>query len=668
VLDKGDIVDGYRIDAVVGEGPVAVVYAATHLALQRRVALKLFRRDVGTAPRTAHTTQRRWSAIDHPHLLRVLETRVTEGRWVNAATSYLVMPLVEGPNLKQLIAAGGPGVDRTMRILRQIAGALDAVHAASAVHGVVKPQNVLVARGDQAYLSDLGILPYYEAVESDVPRIVDYLSPEQIRGLRPRPASDVYALAAVLYECLTGIVPFPRGSATEVLSAHLEELPPAVSERRPDLPLALDEIVASGMAKDPDRRPGGAGKFVRMAEAALAGRVPRRVDTRRTGRLRRRRREAASASLPSRLRHAARSGVVPASAFERAAHLPLPARPPPVPALRASVEHSRRRPEAYSDGAPMSRGAGAPLKWTAVALAALGGLAVTVKWLLGLVLEPSAAAPESTSDVVECTVFAPPSAAPGETILVQVFVHLSEDGDDARAIALEMDTTARRRAFRTLSSLVERGSRFDFELRMPGLTIDDPVASMVWHRRAEAVQFGVHVPEEARPGSVIGTLDVSLDSAPLGHVKFKLSVGAAAADLESEPQGESARRYEYAFVSYASPDRPAVMERLQTLSAVRVGYFADVVDLEPGDRWLRKLELGIDRCDLFLLFWSSEAKRSEWVRREVRYALARKAGDDLSPPEIRPVIVEGPPIVEPWEELAHLHFNDRLLYFMNPTG
>jgi hypothetical protein len=91
-----------------------------------------------------------------------------------------------------------------------------------------------------------------------------------------------------------------------------------------------------------------------------------------------------------------------------------------------------------------------------------------------------------------------------------------------------------------------------------------------------------------------------------------------------------------------------------------------VLSLEPGDRWEKKLELGIDECDLFLLFWSTESKRSEWVRKEVRYALARSGRDELSPPQIRPVILEGPPIVEPWEELAHLHFNDRMLYFMRP--
>jgi TIR domain len=101
------------------------------------------------------------------------------------------------------------------------------------------------------------------------------------------------------------------------------------------------------------------------------------------------------------------------------------------------------------------------------------------------------------------------------------------------------------------------------------------------------------------------------------------------------------------------------------LSITGLRYFQDVLDLEPGERWSDELERAIREADVFLLFWSSRAKASEWVRREVDFALACQAGDDLSPPEIRPVIIEGPPVIAPWEDLAHLHFNDRVLYFMS---
>jgi len=335
---------------------------------------------------------------------------------------------------------------------------------------------------------------------------------------------------------------------------------------------------------------------------------------------------------------------------------PQPAPPPAPPPRYGRAEE------------PSRAGCLARLPLALVGAISLGaGLAVLAKWVLGWFVadvEPTA----TSGDMVECTVFAPPSAPPGDTILVQVFAHLPEQADVARAIAMELDTDAHRRTFRSLEVPVPPGARLQFELRMPGLEVDDPVASLIWQRRAEAVQFGVRLPPETPAGAVIGTVEISLDSAPIGHVKFKLTVDPLRRQrqLLGEPQGEQARRYRAAFISYASGDRAKVLARVQMLSIVGIRYLQDVLSLEPGDRWEKKLELGIEECDLFLLFWSTESKRSEWVRKEVRYALARRGRDELSPPEIRPVILEGPPIVEPWEELAHLHFNDRMLYFMRP--
>jgi TIR domain len=328
------------------------------------------------------------------------------------------------------------------------------------------------------------------------------------------------------------------------------------------------------------------------------------------------------------------------------------------------IEVSRFPDRSMRRGNPRSRPL--PLLGLAASLVVLlgGGMVVAAKLLLGWFVDLA----DTAADWVQFTVFSPLVAAPGSSILVQAFVHLPEEADEAHELALRFDTATAARTFRTLTSPVSVGSRLDFELDLPGLEIDDPVASLVWRHQTEAVQFGVHVPAEARVGTVIGTLTVSRDSAPLGYVKFKLTVEQEARPAPSEPQGEGASRYKFAFISYSSKDRPEVLRRVQMLSSVGIEYFQDVLSLEPGDRFARKIELGIDKCDLFLLFWSNDAKTSEWVRKEVQHALSRKAGDDLQPPEIKPVIVEGPPIVKPWKELDHLHFNDRLLYFMGrPT-
>jgi hypothetical protein len=292
--------------------------------------------------------------------------------------------------------------------------------------------------------------------------------------------------------------------------------------------------------------------------------------------------------------------------------------------------------------------------------------------VLGAFLAGSAlASAESDSaevrDLVDCTVFAPTSVRPGEIVLVQVFVHLAEQTEDARAIATELVPGTVRREFRCLEEAVARGARLTFELNLAGAELASRQESLTWRGRAEHVTFFARLPK-GLGSAPLATVWVTLDGAPLGHLKFTLALDPAAPSpvVSQEPVGEVARRYEQAFVSYASQDRDEVLRRVQMLRALGVKYFSDLLDLEPGDEWWPTLEQAIDSSDLFLLFWSSQAKSSKWVRREVLHALSRNCGDGLLPPEIRPVILEGPPIPKPWEELAHIHFNDKLLYFMLP--
>ena len=277
----------------------------------------------------------------------------------------------------------------------------------------------------------------------------------------------------------------------------------------------------------------------------------------------------------------------------------------------------------------------------------------------------------ATGDPVDCTVFAPPAVRGGESFLVQVFAHLPAAAGDAAQLATEFDPSATRRAFRSLQAEVIRGTRLSFELSLPGLAVDDPLQFLVWSGRSEAVQFGVTIPAQLALKVVIGTVTVSQNTVPVGHLKFRLQVlDAASAEVAVTPvpAGDSARRYNRAFISYASRDRDKVLSRVQMLKPLGIQFFQDVLDLEPGDRWEKQLYRRIDECDLFLLFWSSAARDSTWVMEEVKYALARKHDDEFAPPEIHPVIIEGPPVPAPPTELAHLHFNDRVIYFMSEAG
>jgi hypothetical protein len=286
---------------------------------------------------------------------------------------------------------------------------------------------------------------------------------------------------------------------------------------------------------------------------------------------------------------------------------------------------------------------------------------------------PEGSAVDSTrpGDRVECSVFAPPMVSPGSAFLIQVFAHISGRAHEAIDRAREFDADSARRAIKTLESSVSRGTRLAFWLTMPGLRVDDPVQSMVWWGTTESVQFGVSVPERRRPGGVMGTITISQDSIPIGHIKFILTVAASLPARQVRPArsvsavGEAAKRYEMAFVSYASADRAKVLERVQILPMFGIQTFQDVLDLAPGQRWEQSLYRHIDESDIVLLFWSTAAKRSKWVRKEVQYALDRKHSNEYALPEIGPVIIEGPPVPPPWKELAHLHFNDPTIYFMN---
>jgi hypothetical protein len=149
---------------------------------------------------------------------------------------------------------------------------------------------------------------------------------------------------------------------------------------------------------------------------------------------------------------------------------------------------------------------------------------------------------------------------------------------------------------------------------------------------------------------------------PAGTLRFKIVLVAAGSAVERGMLREAeAVRYRRAFVSYSMRDRAEVLRRVQAFRIAGLDVFQDILDLEPGERWARELYREIDECDVFLLFWSRAAAASEWVAKEIAYALARKAGNEDQPPAIQPVPIEGPPPPPPPETLRHLHFNDALL-------
>jgi serine/threonine-protein kinase len=264
------MIAGYEIERVLGAGGMGVVYEATQLSLKRRVALKVI---AGAASFDATVRERfrregkLQAVIEHPHILPVYEAGESRGRL------FIAMRLVHGPTLKALATARSLDQGRTLRILGDVARALDAAHHAGLIHRDVKPQNILVEHGDFAYLADFGLTKASdESTLTETGQLlgsVAYMSPEQVRGERATGASDLYSFACVVYECLVGVVPFPRESDHAVLHAHVWDAPPRPSAVRPELPRALDDVIARGMAKAPSARPRSACALVGDVRAVL---------------------------------------------------------------------------------------------------------------------------------------------------------------------------------------------------------------------------------------------------------------------------------------------------------------------------------------------------------------------------------------------------------------
>src|SRR3954451_22982822 len=270
-LEKGTAIAGYRIEGILGQGGMGVVYEATQLSLNRTVALKLLAANLGDDPAFRERFRREGllqAQIDHPNIVTVYEAGDTD------EGLFLAMRLVRGPNLKDMIIARELDAGRSLRILTPIADALDAAHGQGLIHRDIKPQNILISGRDHAYLADFGLTkaPGEKSLTKTGQFVgtLDYISPEQIRGKPASKQSDIYALAAVLYECLSGVVPYPKDSEAAVLYAHMSDEPPSVTEARPDLPAALDDVIRKAMSKEPEQRHQSASELMRDAEEAFS--------------------------------------------------------------------------------------------------------------------------------------------------------------------------------------------------------------------------------------------------------------------------------------------------------------------------------------------------------------------------------------------------------------
>ena len=263
------------IRGVAGRGGMGVVYRALHVPLKREVALKVIApeasADEAFRTRFRHELEAA-AAIQHPNVVPIHHAGEEDG------LLFVTMRYVDGPDLARLVAAQTRLEPvRAARLIAQVGAALDAAHASAVVHRDVKPANVLVEgadEGEHALLTDFGLtkLLYSDTKVTQTGAVIgtfDYTAPEQLDEREVDARTDVYALGCVLFQTLTGRVPYPRDGLAAKLFAHFEAPPPSVTALVPDAPAGLDAVIAQALAKDPAERYQTAGDLARAALAAV---------------------------------------------------------------------------------------------------------------------------------------------------------------------------------------------------------------------------------------------------------------------------------------------------------------------------------------------------------------------------------------------------------------
>ncbi len=261
----------YELRSLLGKGGMGEVYEAYDTVKDRAVAVKLLSEELAKDPMYQLRFRRESQAaarLAEPHVIPIHDWGVIDG------VLFIDMRLVRGADLRTMLRGQGPlSPARAVGIIEQIASALDAAHASNLVHRDVKPANILVTDADFAYLADFGIA--HTEGDSAVTLVgmavgsYIYMAPERFDVGPVTGRADVYSLACVLHECLTGATPFPSASMNVLIKSHMSDPPPRPSAQAAGIPAALDEVVSRGMAKDPADRFPTATALARAARAAL---------------------------------------------------------------------------------------------------------------------------------------------------------------------------------------------------------------------------------------------------------------------------------------------------------------------------------------------------------------------------------------------------------------
>jgi serine/threonine-protein kinase len=272
VLEAGDRIAGYRVESVLGERTeTGALYHARRSSDGEAVTLKVVAEHLARDRRFRrrfNQEAKRQAAVVHPALMPVLEVGATRDEL------FVTFGRVRRPNLADVLAEEDLEASRAVRLLETVAGGLDAAAAAGLVHRDLRPGTIWVGPRDEAVLADFGLgsapASEHEINTLEIYARAEYISPEEVEGQQTIQQSNVYSLAAILVECLTGDPPYPEEGQVALLARHLYAPAPSLSKRRPELPMDLDGVIARALAKDPASRFASCGAFMAEVRRTLA--------------------------------------------------------------------------------------------------------------------------------------------------------------------------------------------------------------------------------------------------------------------------------------------------------------------------------------------------------------------------------------------------------------
>lgn len=590
----GTEVGGYRIGEKIGEGSLGVVYKAVQTLLHRDVAIKVFHEELVREPDFLVRVR---SAIRESMSLNHPNIAICFDFLTEGDTALVAMEYVDGDTFEQLIARRGPMSSHdAIALFRPVLLGIGFAHRQGVLHGGITTRNLMVTHRDAVKVMDFGFAKALQAAD----RIGPAITPELLLQRPLDHRSDIYLLGVTLYQMLTTHAPFESESDVEIMAAHVKTQPELPTRHASDMPKHVERAIMRALEKDPDARFQTVDDFI----AALD---------------------------------------YPTGSFRVGAESMSP-EPAPPQALPPS-EYVAARSEHFSLAGAIKRG-----------IEEIGSLFRHSESIDESKPLQTPELPGGRIDRVHFSVTAPQFLAPARSSEIYVWAYLDQD----RAAVIQRAREAIGQPITVKSKgpvALARGVTLTVVLRIDGLSVENPEETILWDGEIGNASFIVTVPHDAA-GERKGSATFYAHGLQIARLNFVLEIGASPASPVALNLRE--QRINKAFASYASPDRDEVLARIQGIQKAAPGLeiFLDVLSLRSGQHWETELRERIPANDVFYLFWSANAKNSEWVEKEWRCALETRGLEFIDP-----VPLVAPELAPPPAELSSRHFNDWVLAF-----